>query len=173
MISGHPALMPNVVTTGHFSGRKVIAVMKGLKPCTAEQANDPGTALLCMIVGGIPDVVQYDSTLVTATIMPGSSGSGVYNSDKELAGVAFAGSENFGFAWTVPYESMKNFIDFESKTLEAKRPDNSVDFTGADNSKKDTEEAMIEKLRSVCGGADRIKIKDTCRLVDQNMISFK
>jgi V8-like Glu-specific endopeptidase len=46
-------------------------------------------------VGGIPDIMQYDSTLVTATIMPGSSGSGVYNENKELAGVVFAGRANF------------------------------------------------------------------------------
>jgi hypothetical protein len=36
-----PALMPNVVTSGHFSGRKVISVMKGIKPCTAEQQKIP------------------------------------------------------------------------------------------------------------------------------------
>jgi S1-C subfamily serine protease len=170
-VSGHPALMPNVITTGHFSGRKVISVMKGLQPCTDEQANDPNTAFLCAFVGGLPVIMQYDSMLVTATIMPGSSGSGIYNSNKELSAVVFAGQGDLGYAWAVPYEAMKAFLDVESKTLAIHYPDNSVDISGLLGSKKSVDEStMIEKLKEVCKTPKRIKIKNTCELVEQNII---
>lgn len=174
LVSGHPALMPNVVTSGHFSGRKVISVMKGIKPCTDEQANDPATALLCAFIGGIPDVMQYDSTLVTATIMPGSSGSGVYNSNKELSAVVFAGQDNFGYGWCVPYESMKNFLDHEVNALPAEKPDNSVDLLAAAKGRRDAgEDVMYEKLKKVCSGPDKDKIKDTCQLVGEDIVYNK
>jgi len=174
LISGHPGLMPNVITGGHFSGRKVIAVMRGIKPCTEEQKADPGTALLCLLVGGVPDVNQYDSTLVTATIMPGSSGSGVYNENKELAGVAFAGSGNLGYAWTVPFESMKNFIDKEAATLEAKRPDNTLGASIAGGEKKGTSESILmQKLKDTCATPNKEKLRDFCQLVDDDIVWHK
>jgi len=62
--------------------------------------------------------------LVTATIMPGSSGSGVFNEDMELSGLAFAGSGDLGYAWTVPYEDMMYFLNKELENLfETKTPD--------------------------------------------------
>ncbi|HEY5235775.1 MAG TPA: serine protease, partial [Rhabdochlamydiaceae bacterium] len=124
LISGHPSLYPNVITSGHFSGRSVISVMEGLIPCTDEQKADPATNTICELIGGLPNIKRFDSTLVTATIMPGSSGSGVYNENNELSGVAFAGSgEGIGYAWVVPYESMRNFLDVESKKLDFVSPD--------------------------------------------------
>ncbi len=170
-ISGHPQLMPTVVTKGHFSGRKTIQVMRGMKPCTSDQANDPNTGLICALIGGLPDVMQYDATLVTATIMPGSSGSGVYNSKKELSAVAFAGEGNLGYAWAVPYESVVNFIRVESHFLQVQQPDNSVNVSIAgDDSKNSQESKILEKLKQVCNSSDREKIKDTCRLFEQNMV---
>jgi S1-C subfamily serine protease len=174
LVSGHPQLMPNVVTSGHFSGRKVISVMRGIKPCTDAQAQDPETAMLCLFVGGIPDIMQYDSTLVTATIMAGSSGSGVYNEKKELAGVVFAGSGDLSYGWTVPFESMKNFLDSEVNALPDEKPDNTVDILARLASRRNVDEAtMIEKLKETCEGPNRDKIKDTCRLVSQDLIYNK
>jgi S1-C subfamily serine protease len=174
-ISGHPALFPNVITTGHFSGRRVISVMKGMTPCTDDQKKDPDTMLLCLLAGGLPQIEQYDSTLVTATIMPGSSGSGVYNEDKELSGVAFAGSGDLGYAWTVPFESMRNFLDREARTLEAKRPDNSLDILAALSGKKNSldENAMMQKLKEACAGEQKNKLKSVCELAGQDMIFRK
>lgn len=172
-ISGHPALMPNVITNGHFSGHKVISVMKGITPCTDEQKRDPSTSFICSLIGGIPEITQYEARLVSATIMPGSSGSGVYNDNKELAGVAFAGSGDLGYAWVVPYESMKNFLNQESKTLQPQKPDNNVDVIGGDNQRDTNETTMMEKLKEVCESSNRIKIKDTCRVVGQDMVYFK
>ena len=172
MISGHPALMPNVVTSGHFSGRMIVQVMKGLTPCTEEQKSDPNMGLLCMLVGGIPDVVQYDSTLVTATIMPGSSGSGVYNENKELSGVVFAGNGGgIGYALTVPYESMVNFLNIESKILLAVKPNNSLDVGKMLGSQKNlSEESMMKNLKEACSSENKNKLKEVCRLFSLDII---
>ena len=172
LISGHPALMPNVVTSGHFSGRKVITVMKGMKPCTPADLEDPGKAIICMLAGGIPIAERYDSTLVTATIMAGSSGSGVYNSNKELAGVVFAGSGNLSYAWTVPYESMINFINVESHVIETFKPDNEIGLepSSGEQGKAPTESEMLAKLAEACSGPQKEKIKEACTLLEQDMI---
>lgn len=123
-ISGHPSLLPNVVTSGHFSGRQSIEVLTGFRRCTNDElSKDPFT---CLLLGGYPIVRRYDSVLVTATIMPGSSGSGVYNSDNELSGLAFAGNRGIGYAWTVPYEYLHYFLDTEYFWLEEIAIDNNV-----------------------------------------------
>lgn len=173
-ISGHPSLYPTIVTTGHFSGLKTIQVMKGFKPCTDEQKNDPATSLACALLGGLPEVTRYDATLVSATIMPGSSGSGVYNANKELTAVAFAGSGDLGYAFAVPYEYVKNFIDGESHFLQPEYPNSNVDVVGAaDNNKSNEEANFMKKLEEVCNSPNKVKIKDTCRLIGQDIIYNK
>lgn len=107
--SGHPALLPNVITQGHLSGRKIIEVIIGTRPCTdAEAGSEIG--IVCLFFGGMPIVKSYESTLISATIMPGSSGSGVYDERNNLIGVVFAGSGQIGYGWTVPYEQVLNFL---------------------------------------------------------------
>lgn len=175
-ISGHPALMPNVVTAGHFSGRKAIGVMVGFKKCTEDDLKDPNKAVPCLFFGFLPQVKTYDSTLVTATIMPGSSGSGVYNQHKELSGVAFAGSGPIGYAWTVPYESLKNFLNKEEKTLEAVKTNNLVTVSGNDEDKKSTGTDQVEalrKIKDVCSTPDKKKVKDICDLVGMDVLWLK
>jgi hypothetical protein len=175
LISGHPSLYPNVITSGHFSGRQVISVMEGLIPCTDEQKADPGINLICQLIGGLPNIKRFDSTLVTATIMPGSSGSGVYNENNELSGVAFAGSgEGIGYAWVVPYESMRNFLDVESKKLDFALPDNSINILEELGEKKaSSEDEMMEKLKQVCSTPNKEKIKDICELAAKDIVWFK
>ena len=171
MISGHPALMPNVVTTGHFSGRKVIQILVKFRPCTDEDAQDPQGALLCGLVGGMPVIRSYDSTLVTATIMPGSSGSGVYHKDSELSGVAFAGSGDLGYAWTVPYESMMNFLEHEQAKLEYQAPKNEKDALSL--IKGQTMPETMKKLKELCSTPDRKKAQDICDLVQSDIVWIK
>lgn len=110
-ISGHPALLPNVVTTGHFSNNKVIQVFYGLDKCTDKDMEDSTKSLFCMFFGGIPIIKTYEATVVTALIMAGSSGSAVYNDRQELSGLAFAGAGQLSYAFTVPYEYMRTFLD--------------------------------------------------------------
>jgi S1-C subfamily serine protease len=169
-ISGHPGLYPNVVSTGHFSGKDIITILTGFRPCTDAEVNNDKTAIFCALLGGIPILKQYQSTLVTATIMPGSSGSGVYNSDNELSGVAFAGSGQLGYAWTVPYEYMKNFLNKEAKTLSYTVPPNELDVFGSQSDDKKSSESYMVRLKKVCSTASREKIKELCDLADIDML---
>jgi hypothetical protein len=116
-ISGHPQLLPNVVTSGHFSGQMVVSVLTGIRECTDQDMSSPEGALICFFFQGMPVIKNYQSTLVTATIMPGSSGSGVYNEDNELTGLAFAGSGELGYAWTVPHSYLVQFLEQEQHTV--------------------------------------------------------
>jgi S1-C subfamily serine protease len=108
-VSGHPALMPTVVSLGHFSGRQIISVMTGTRACTDADKDNA----FCLFFGIIPIIKSYDSQLVTSTIMPGSSGSGVYNAKNQLSGVVFAGQGDFGYGWIVPYDQVVQFLSKE------------------------------------------------------------
>jgi hypothetical protein len=169
-ISGHPALYPTVRTYGHFSGFQQVPIMMGSKPCTAEDMESPEKAFVCALAGGLPIIKTFHTQLVTATIMPGSSGSGVYNENLELSGVVFAGQGELGYALIVPYASVKNFIIKEQFTLEYTRPDNTMDlFEGSGQSKVHSNDIM-EKLHSACSSSDRIKIKNLCEIVESDMV---
>ena len=172
-ISGHPGLMPNVISSGHFSGKDLITILVGFRPCTDAEgagAEDPRTALVCGLLGGMPIIKQYQSTLVTATIMPGSSGSGVYNSDNELSGVAFAGSGELGYAWTVPYEYMKNFLDKEQYRIPFTVPPNDVSLFADGGGEKRSVESFVIRLKKVCSTASREKIKELCSMADTDIL---
>lgn len=115
-VTGHPSLMPNVINKGLFGGRMIIDIMTGVRKCTENELNDPSKGLMCMLIGGIPVVESYEAMAVSATIMPGSSGSAVLNSNNELSGVVFAGnSRGLSYAFTVPYEAVRNFLGREMK----------------------------------------------------------
>lgn len=165
LISGHPSLYPTVITRGHFSGRETIQVMTGFEECKEEDVKDPNKALMCMFFGGLPVVKNYDSVLVSATIMPGSSGSGVFNKDHELTGVAFAGSGDLGYAWTVPYEYVRNFILVESKSIKFKTPSNRLNIFAKKRSRQN-----IEAGKMTCKTSQRMRFKKTCKLLDQDMV---
>lgn len=168
-VSGFPALMPNVISSGHFSGKDQVPVMIGLKPCTPEEAQDPSKGPICELFGALPNIIVYESVLVSATIMPGSSGSGVYNKNLELAGVVFAGSKDFGYAWTVPFEDVRNFIFIEQGTLPYERPTNRVDPFGSSGSKI-TEKEFMEKLKTACNSSDKSKVESLCYLLKSDLV---
>lgn len=163
-ISGHPTLLPTVVTTGHFSGRQSIQVMTGLKPCTKEDESTLGGALICMILGGMPILKEYDTVLVTATIMPGSSGSGVFNSHNQLAGVVFAGSGNLGYASTIPYENMMEFLNVEQQTLAEQFPNDMVNLF------PNSHQESFEKARKFCATPFINFFKDICDLLNKDAV---
>lgn len=177
-ISGHPSLFPNVVTSGHYSGKKVISVMTGVRPCTEEDIKDERKVILCMLMGGIPEIKRYESTLVTATISPGSSGSGVYNDKGELTGLVFAGAGNLGYAWTVPYEFLINFLEKEQQTIEASRPNNTIDiFSGQGSGRNQlkpnfNEIEAINKVYEVCENP-KDKMKQFCSNLSSDMVYRK
>lgn len=165
-IAGHPKLLPTVVTSGHFSGKMVITVLIGLKKCTAEDLQDSDNAMYCIFFGGIPVVKNYVSTLVTATIMPGSSGSGVYNKHKALTGLAFAGSGDLGYAWTVPYEYLKLFMEQEADIL----PFIKAKTEMAASSSKETGVQRVVRSCNTATTESPDTVKKICELVRKDLI---
>lgn len=116
VVSGHPNLLPTVITRGHFSKSEIIQVFMGIRACSRAEMLDEELNMICGFFGGMPILKSFNAVLVTALIMPGSSGSAVYNSDNEIAGLVFAGSGNLSYAYTVPYSYVSNFLYNEPHT---------------------------------------------------------
>lgn len=119
-VTGHPALLPSIITTGHFSKIQDILIMVGVKPCTGQESGDD--AMACFFLGGIPIIKQLSAQVTSALIMPGSSGSGVFNSRGELSGLVFAGMQGIGFGFIVPHSFVADFLANQDK-YEVKVPD--------------------------------------------------
>lgn len=124
MVIGHPNLFPTVITEGRFSKSVTVPVQTGSKPCSEEDFLGPN-AIMCAFFGVLPQVRLFQAILVSALIMPGSSGSPVYNEQGELAGVAFAGAGNIGFGLIVPWEFVVNFLA-SIKAEDIKAPSNAL-----------------------------------------------
>lgn len=114
-ISGHPALLPDVLTSGHFNGKKIISIFTGIRKCTDDEEQNELGSQICMFFNGMPSIITSESILVTATIMPGSSGSAVYNENKELSALVFAGQGDLGYAFAIPYEYIVDFLSTPNK----------------------------------------------------------
>lgn len=159
-VSGHPHLMPTLITTGRFASKILIKIMTGVKPCTPEESLDVNTGLFCVLLGGLPVVKSYEATPVSALIQPGSSGSAVYNDKGQISAVIFAGSGDLGFGLAVPYEYVVNFLFIESKTLERQTPNNELKIGGASTSAK----SLHLKLSEACTQATTDKQKEFCKI---------
>jgi len=170
-ISGHPSLLPNVRTNGHFSAGSIIAVMTGYRDCTADDAksNDPGIQFMCGLFGKLPVVKRYDTILVTATIMPGSSGSGVYNANDELSGLVFAGSGGIGYAFIVPYEYVANFLTSEARTLDEKHPSYILSLDEV-FSKQAIEDDTNLKIKRACSTPANKVQEDICTIINRSLM---
>lgn len=167
-ISGHPALLPNVITTGHFSGNRIVPVMTGVKKCSEKDLDGP-YGFLCAMFGIKPIIKLYDATLVTATIMPGSSGSAVYNSDGELSNLAFAGSGQIGYAWTVPYDAVIAFLSTE-KDLPATNV-GVLDLDAASESVEEENKRKLKNVRNTCTDVVKAeKLGEICKILSRDMI---
>lgn len=111
VVTGHPALMPNIITKGHFGGKEIIQIIVGFKKCTEADKKDPEKGIFCAFFGMAPIVRNFEAQVVSATIMSGSSGSAVLNSKGELSGLVFAGNaRGISYAYVVPFEAVQNFI---------------------------------------------------------------
>lgn len=116
IITGHPALLPNIINKGSFGERKIVEIMVGIKECTKQNIKTEEDAVLCFLIGGIPVIKTYESVVVSAMIMAGSSGSAVLDQNGKLAGVVFAGQGGgLSYAFVVPYEYVSIFINEELK----------------------------------------------------------
>lgn len=162
-VAGHPALMPTIISTGHFSERQIITIMTGTRPCTAADAEDSVNNLYCSFFGVVPVLKSYDSQLVSSTIMPGSSGSGVYNNNNELSGLVFAGQDGFGYGWIVTYDQVKAFLNGESQTKEFTNVDQTL---GQQVKAEGTTKDMVKK----CVNADNSVVLNICRVLKRDLM---
>lgn len=110
-VTGHPNLFPHILSEGLFSGKQMVPMLKGVKPCAADDLKDPDKVLFCAIFGVVPVYKTYEAQAVSSVSAPGSSGSAVLNKDGELAGVVFAGVGDFGYSLIVPVEHVRIFLE--------------------------------------------------------------
>jgi len=158
-VTGHPGLMPPVLTKGYFSGRERIQLITGLKKCT--EKTPIRYRIYCLFFGGLPIVESFDAQLVTATISPGSSGSGVFNKEGELSGLVFAGrGKGLGYGYIVPHEYIVNFLR-EEKHIKAKR-------AGMGYNYKDFFQRIFN-FQNKCQQHD-VKFKNLCNYVETYLI---
>lgn len=169
-ISGHPKLLPNVVATGHFSGNKVINVLVKWRECTEEDFEDDETALACLFFDGkLPIVRSYETVLVTAMIMPGSSGSAVYNSDLEISGLVFAGSGEMSYAYIVPLEFIQNFLEKEVNTLPSLKPNYDVDVSKSNRKEKKKRSITTKSLIKKCDNTTDQRLMKMCSIIVRDL----
>lgn len=160
IVSGHPHLLENIVTRGHFSGKQMITIMTGVRPCSEEETQGED-AIFCILLGGFPIIKTYEAQVVSNTIQPGSSGSAVFNSAGELSGLVFAGSGDFGYGMIVPYEYVANFFDVELIGLAQVVP----------NQNGNQSVAIKTDWKKVCTqNMDKRKIVKVCELVSKSLL---
>lgn len=127
IISGHPFLLPTAITKGHISKHIDIKLLIGTEKCTEREQEDMG--FLCFWFGGMPLIKTFTATTSTALISPGNSGSGVFNSEGEIIGLAFAGiGRGISQAFIVPLSHLKAFLR-ESKTLKWTEANSAVRYS--------------------------------------------
>lgn len=108
-VSGHPNLLPHVATMGHLSSPSPVQLVTGFKSCNSEDFKK--FPLDCILLGGIPLVKNFEAHMVSNLIMPGSSGSPVFNNRGKIIGVIFAGmGHGLSYGFLVPHIFVTYFI---------------------------------------------------------------
>lgn len=164
-VVGHPALMPTIVTKGVFSQKELITLLVGSRPCTQEELANERIGIICMFMGGMPQIKTFEAQVVSSTIMPGSSGSPVFNANGEISGLVFAGSGNFGYAYVVPFEYISNFFEHEVPLLPNKFPDGSTGSPFQEEEKKN--------YHKICENNHHDAIKNICDMVSKSLLMEK
>lgn len=106
--SGHPQLLPHILSKGNFSERKEIEIVVGIKKCTGDEKGEE--ILYCIFMGGKPVIKKFQSQVISSLIMPGSSGSAVFNAKGEVTALVFAGSQGLSYGFIVPHEFLVDFL---------------------------------------------------------------
>lgn len=156
-VSGHPKLLPTIVTKGHFSDKMIVQVTTGFTECSAADWKDPNKAIICLFLGKLPVIRSYESIVTSATVQPGSSGSGVFGEHGQLSAVIFAGSGEIGYGVAVPQEYVKAFLDIELKSLPSQFPDTT--FSLSLNSNGPSKQDLAKKFKEAC---DKYKKNPFC-----------
>lgn len=164
VVSGHPALMSTVINHGHFSEKQFVSILIGFKKCTEEDWKDDSKGFLCFFIGGIPIIRTYEAQLTSNMIMPGSSGSAVFNDKGEISGLVFAGRQGLSYALIVPHEYLAAFLKYELPHLKKLQPSSTQ--TGLVE-----EESLIKTVNwnTVCNSNNE-QIKEVCTLIEQDKL---
>lgn len=109
IVVGHPALLPTMITVGHFSQSRLIELIVDIKECDGSETSDD-EMLMCFFMGGKPVFKTFQAQITSSLIMPGSSGSAVYNSQGELSGLIFAGNQDLSYGFLVPWAYVNDFL---------------------------------------------------------------
>jgi S1-C subfamily serine protease len=167
-ITGHPALLPNVINKGSFGERKVIQILTGVKKCTERNVKTEEDAMFCAFFGVIPVITNFESITVSAMIMGGSSGSAVLDADGNLAGVVFAGQgKGLSYAFIVPYEYVATFLEEEVAT---NLPVTKVPLASAEEEAESLETVNFKsKMISKCNET-AAKAHKVCNILRQDLI---
>ena len=158
---GHPHLLSTIVTKGHFSEKGLVTIMVGTRKCTQEDLMNTKNILYCSLFGAIPILKTYESQTASCTIMPGSSGSPVFNANGEIAGLVFAGSGDFGFAQLVPYEYISNFLEVELPNLKTQIPNYSQP--------EQTDSSERVNFKKVCASSPK-EAHDICDIINKSLL---
>lgn len=158
-VSGHPSLLPTIITSGHYSQNIIGQIMVGVKPCSVEDYNGP-YGIYCIFMGGLPIIRSYEMTVVSATIKPGSSGSAVYNSNGEITNLIFAGSGELGYGLAVPYPYLVNFLSKELSSLTPTFPSNELVLKAE----------LVQSTESKCKLVTNPDLYYICKLMEKNLL---
>lgn len=167
IVSGHPNLFPTIITRGHFTEHVTIPVMTGIRPCTKEE-EEGDLSLVCMFLGGIPVVKIYDSQIVSSTIMAGSSGSPVFNSSGQIAGLIFAGSGDLSYGFIVPQQYVRYFVEVESEKSEVLLPN--MELSVEDLMGTSTKEKIQEFLTHCRKNEVNDEVRKYCNTLNRSVI---
>jgi S1-C subfamily serine protease len=167
--SGHPNLLPHIVTRGHFTDHLRVPVMTGVRECTKEEL-ESDLSMICVFLGGIPVIRVYESQVITSTIMAGSSGSAVFNSNGEISGLVFAGAGELSYGFIVPQEYVLNFVENELPKLELQYPNMELDVREMMKSEQ-VQRRKIDKLINRCNfGSLPEKVLELCNQLNKSII---
>ncbi len=137
--SGHPQLLPPISSHGHFSNYEEIEIAVGLKPCDGTEVDEE--MMMCIFMGGKPIIKKFDSQVISSLIMPGSSGSAVFDSEGDISGLVFAGSSGLSYGFIVPHKYVVDFVE----------NNNRYNWKKVDpRSKMQSAAASITKVRDYC-----------------------
>lgn len=114
---GHPLLNPLTMTKGEASSIGLQQFMWGEPGIKQEDCNGSSFMFIPLDVairefGQINSmcVRQLSTILTTVQILPGNSGSPIVNSNGEVSGVVFLGTNGLGWAGIIPVEEVKSFL---------------------------------------------------------------
>lgn len=167
IVSGHPSLLPHIVTYGHLSERKDLELVTGIKACTVDDLKQ--IPEICAYFGGKPVIEVMDAQLTSNLIKPGNSGSGVFNPDGKLIGVVFAGdSRDFSFGYIVPQIYLLYFTQ-NAHRFNWVQVGTEVDSGGMSDRVFD-----YKKCQDILYRPEGFKeVKDFCKTITDNMVWSK